>query len=165
MFKPLIIVSSRTGNTRILAHAAADALQAPLVSAQDAPEDLSGFNPVILAFWCDKGHAPEDMRAVARRLSGKDVGCLVTMGAAPDSAFGRDFLKTVPRALCGANNRLCMTFASRGRIAQETFDRLTAFLGGVVTPERLAEKAIADTHPDRLDVDGAVRAVTDAFLR
>ena len=163
MQKPLIIVSSRTGNTRILAHAAADALRAPLVSTDELPEDLTAFNPVILAFWCDKGKAPDDMVRAARRLEGKDVGCLVTMGADPDSDFGRAFLDEAPRALCGSDNALRMTFGCRGRISQETFDRLTAMMGGVVSPERLANKLASDSHPDRQDVDMAVRAVIETF--
>jgi flavodoxin len=165
MQKPLIIVSSRTGNTRILAHAAADALRAPLVSADALPDDLTPFNPVILAFWCDKGRAPDDMIEAARRLEGKDVGCLVTMGADPASDFGRDFLEQAPRLLCGSSNTLRMTFGCRGRISQAVFDRLTAMLGGVVTPERQANKLASDSHPDRQDVEDAVGAVLEAFAR
>ena len=71
MTKPLLIVSSKTGNTRIIAHAVADSLpEALLTTADKLPEDFSGFNPVGLFFWCDRGMAPEDTKAVAPKLAG-----------------------------------------------------------------------------------------------
>lgn len=72
MTKPLLIVSSKTGNTRVIAHAVADSLpDALLTTAEKLPEDLSGFNPVGLFFWCDRGMAPEDTKAVAPKLAGR----------------------------------------------------------------------------------------------
>ena len=64
--KPLIIISSRTGNTMMLGHALCDALPgSTLVRPADLPEDLSGYDPVLLGFWCDRGHAPEEMERAA----------------------------------------------------------------------------------------------------
>ena len=58
--KPLVVISSRTGNTMILGHAICDAMPgAVLVKPEALPEDLSGFNPILLGFWCDRGMAPE----------------------------------------------------------------------------------------------------------
>ena len=43
--KPLVVISSRTGNTMILGHAICDAMPgAVLVKPEALPEDLSGFN-------------------------------------------------------------------------------------------------------------------------
>ena len=64
MSTPLIVVSSRTGNTQKIADALHGAIpSAKMVRAEELPEDLSDFNPVFLGFWCDRGMAPEDMKA------------------------------------------------------------------------------------------------------
>ena len=74
--KPLVVISSRTGNTMILGHAICDAMPgAVLVKPEALPEDLSGFNPILLGFWCDRGMAPEDIQAAAKKLEGKTIGC------------------------------------------------------------------------------------------
>ena len=79
--KPLVVISSRTGNTMILGHAICDAMPgAVLVKPEALPEDLSGFNPILLGFWCDRGMAPEDIQAAAKKLEGKTIGCFATMG-------------------------------------------------------------------------------------
>ena len=153
--RPLIVVSSRTGNTMILAHAICDALPgAELVRATAVPEDLSKFNPVLLGFWCDRGHAPEDMMAAARRLSGKRIGCFATMGGNPEDESAKHWMKTTAEELVGLgeNNELAETFLCRGRIDPEVFERMTAMLGGSVSAEREARRQASETHPDRIDL-------------
>mgnify|MGYP003026001833 CR=1 FL=1 len=75
--KPLIIISSRTGNTLAVGHAVCDALPgAVMMRPSEVPEDLSPYNPVLLGFWCDRGDAPEDILRIAPRLRNKTIGCL-----------------------------------------------------------------------------------------
>ena len=84
--KPLVVVSSRTGNTRTVAYAVRDALPgAELVAAEAMPESLSQYDPVILGFWCDCGRAPADMKRAAAKLAGKRVACFATLGGEPDT--------------------------------------------------------------------------------
>ena len=153
--RPLIVVSSRTGNTMILAHAICDALPgALLVRPSELPEDLSPFNPVLLGFWCDRGHAPEEMIEAARRLHGKRIGCFATMGGNPEDRAAKDWMTKTAEALVklGTGNELAETFLCRGRIDPSVFERMTAMMGGVVTPEREARRQASETHPDRLDL-------------
>ena len=153
--RPLIVVSSRTGNTMILAHAICYALPgAELVRATALPEDLSPFNPVLLGFWCDRGAAPEDMVAAAKRLKGKRIGCFATMGGNPDDEKAKAWMAKTAEDLVklGEGNELAETFLCRGRIAPSVFERMTAMMGGVVTPEREARRQASETHPDRLDL-------------
>ena len=94
MTKPLLIVSSKTGNTRVIAHAVADSLpDALLTTAEKLPEDLSGFNPVGLFFWCDRGMAPEDTKAVTPKLAGKKIACFATMGGDPKAERAQEWMK------------------------------------------------------------------------
>ena len=65
--KTLIVVSSKTGNTLLLAHGICDALKdCDLVEASSVPENLSEYGAVLLGFWCDRGMSPEDMQKAAR---------------------------------------------------------------------------------------------------
>ncbi|MGN1209366.1 MAG: flavodoxin family protein [Duodenibacillus sp.] len=161
----LVAVSSRTGNTRIVAHAAADALGVSAVALDEAPAVLDAFDAVVLCFWCDKGAAPEDMRRFAARLSGKRIFCLATMGADPKSDASRAWIARTAKELTelGGGNTLAGTFLCRGCIDPAVFERMTQMLGGVVSPERQAHRDAAQTHPDRLDCLAVQRTVKEAF--
>ena len=145
--KPLIIISSRTGNTMMLGHALCDALPgSTLVRPADLPEDLSGYDPVLLGFWCDRGHAPEEMERAAERLRGKRIGCFATMGGNPQDEKARVWMQRTAEELVrkGEGNTLEGTFLCRGR-------------------EREARRAAAETHPDRLDLARCVEAFRSVF--
>lgn len=149
---PLVVISSRTGNTMILGHAITDALPgAVLMRTSEVPEDLERFNPVLLGFWCDRGDAPEDMRELAKRLHGKRIACFATMGGDPDKdAWMHRASESLVAA--GSDNELVDIFLCRGRIDPEVFERMTTMLGGNVSPERESRRRESETHPDRTDL-------------
>ena len=164
--KPLVVISSRTGNTMILGHAICDAMPgAVLVRANELPEDLSGFNPVLLGFWCDRGMAPEDTQAAAKRLSGKRIGCFATMGGNTDTPKAQEWMQRTCEELVqmGEGNTLEGTYLCRGRIDPELFARMTQMMGGVVTPEREARRKESETHPDRMDLERGVERFRSIF--
>lgn len=149
---PLVVISSRTGNTMILGHAITDALPgAVLVRTGELPEDLSGFNPVLLGFWCDRGNAPQDMQEAAKRFHGKRIACFATMGGNPEN---NAWMKRASESLVasGEDNELVETFLCRGRIDPEVFERMTQMLGGTVSDERADRRRESETHPDRTDL-------------
>ena len=159
MTRPLVIVSSVTGNTRILALALVDAVKGPLVTPEELPADLSDFNPVYLGFWNDRGMAPENMQAAAKKLSGKRIACFATQGSSPTTERSVAWMQKTAQALCGTDNELVGTFLSQGAIDQGVFDRMTKMLGGVVSPERAATREAASTHPDRKDIANCIAAL------
>ena len=155
----LVVVSSKTGNTKLLAHGICDAYEnAELVSPANLPEDLSRYDAVLLGFWCDRGMAPEDMQAAAAKISGKRMGCFATVGGDPQSEWAQQWMsKTSAELAAKGGNTLEATFLCRGRIDPTIFDRMTRMQGGVVTHQREATRAASETHPDRLDVIAAVK--------
>lgn len=164
--KPLIVVSSKTGNTRIIARALQDGIgECDYVEACCMPEDLSSYNPIVLCFWCDRGMAPEDIQAAAVRIEGKDIACVATMGGDPGTDKAKDWMERTSRLLTevGKGNRLKLQFLCRGRIDPELFARMTAMMGGEVTPEREKRRRESETHPDRLDALAVVKAYRDVF--
>ena len=161
MTKPLLIVCSKTGNTRIIAHGVADSVpDAVLCTAQTLPADLSDFGPVGLFFWCDRGMAPEDTKAVAPKLAGKKIACFATMGGDPAEERAVAWMQKTSEALVAAapGAELAGTFLCQGRIDPELFAHMSAMMGGEVSPEREARRKAAEHHPDRLDVLHASQA-------
>ena len=139
---PLIVISSRTGNTLMLAHAICDAWPGSvLMKPEDLPEDLSIYNPVLLGFWCDRGMAPEDMQRAAKRFEGKRIGCFATMGGNPEDEKSKDWMRRTSEELVasGRGNTLVETFLCRGRIDPELFARMTTALG-VPSAKRAARR-------------------------
>ena len=101
--KPLIVVSSKTGNTRVIARALQDGIgPCDYVEASQVPADLSAYNPIVLCFWCDRGMAPEDTKAVAKRIKGKDIACFATMGGDPENPKAKDWMHRTSTTLVEA---------------------------------------------------------------
>ena len=173
-WKPLIAVSSRTGNTMRLAQAIQSAFPgAALVRADALPEDLSRFNPVMLGFWCDRGMAPEEMKAAARRFKGKRMACFATLGGDPQSPQAQAWMQAVSKALVesGEGNALEGTFLCRGRIDPAVFEAMTKRLSAELPPEeaakaqaaREARRLAAESHPDDRDLAAAAAAFRQLF--
>lgn len=169
MSQTLIAVSSLTGNTRIIAHALADeiadACYVDLDRDDIEPQQAQMYDPVILCFWCDKGQAPEKMKDFAKTLEGKRIACFATLGGNPESEQSQNWMQKTSQALVdsGKDNRLVATFLCRGKISDAVFDLMTKMAGGTVSPERLAVKTASLTHPDRLDVDNALKTYRQAL--
>ncbi len=156
MSKPLIVISSRTGNTMAVGHAICDALpHAELVSPADLPDDLSDYNPVLLGFWRNNDDAPEEMFEVAKRLHDKTIGCFATMAGDPDEDEARQWMQDTCARLvaAGEGNTLSETFLCRGRMDPKTVEQMTKLLA--TEPSR--------THPDRLDLARAAELFRGAF--
>ena len=147
--KTLVVATSKTGNTMIVAHAVADAYTAGvLYTPETAPADLSGYDTVLLGFWCDKGDAPADMASFADKLTGKKIGCFATMGGNARDPKALAWMAKTSAALTekGRDNTLKATFLCRGRIDPVLFDMMTKMAGGL-TPEREARRQIRHFHP------------------
>ena len=164
--KPLVIVSSETGNTRIVAHAVRDALPgAELASAKCVPEDLSGFDPVIVGFWCDRGMAPEDVKALMPKVSGKRLGFFATIGGNPEAERAKEwFARTVEQlAGAGGGNTVEAAFMCRGRISRKVYDMMVKMTGGRASPRLEESFRTSFTHPDREDLARAADIFARAF--
>lgn len=168
MTKALVVVSSRTGNTRIVGHAVADALGADYVGAEaylENPAAYADADPVVLGFWNDRGMAPEDMQAVAKTLHEKRIGFFATMGGDPKSERAVAWMEKVTEGLLalGCGNVAVTSLLVRGRIDPALFERMTRMMGGTVSPEREARRREAETHPDRMDLLKAEKHFSAAF--
>ena len=90
---------------------------------------------------------------------------ILNLGGDPENPKAKDWMHRTSTTLveAGEDNTLKLEFLCRGRIDPELFARMTAMMGGEVTPEREARRKQSETHPDRLDALAAVRTYQDVF--
>ncbi len=163
MKKMLVVYSSRTGNTRMIAEAVHAAMPAgtELAPVESAPEPC-GYDFIALGFWVDKGAPDAAMLAYMDRVQDKDVGLFGTLGAWPNSDHARESMqKGVDRM---AGNRVLGTFMCQGRVDP----RLLAAMAKMrednphpMTEERKARIEEAAKHPDAEDCVAAQRVFAD----
>ncbi len=166
MSTPLIVISSRTGNTLRVGEAISEALPGSVVATpQTLPEDLSDFNPVLLGFWCDRWDVPEEMVDVALRLKNKKIGCFATLGSDPNDPKSQDWIRKASERLVriGKDNELVQTFLCQGRISPEVMETLTMMMGGKLSDRALANHEKAKAHPDKNDLTEAADIFRSAF--
>lgn len=159
--RTLVVASSLTGNTMIVAHGLADALSSHRVYRPTDDVNLDDYDTVLLGFWCDKGDAPLEIYEFAEKLNGKRVACFATMGDNAKDPKALEWMQKTSQAVVakGKDNTLLTTFICRGRIDPALFERMTQMMGGTVTPEREARRKESETHPDRMDVLAAIEAL------
>ena len=69
--KSIVIYSSRTGNTKMVAEAIASALPegTPCVTVKEVPADLASYDVVFMGFWADQGNADKAAQAVIKEIT------------------------------------------------------------------------------------------------
>ena len=156
--KSMIVYSSKTGNTRMVAKA----IQAvfphgtEVYSVEDAP-DPDFYDFLALGFWVDKGSADPKARGYFKRVKGKKIALFGTLGAYPDSDHATQCLERV-RELNHANEILG-EFLCQGRVDPDLVRMMETKMKDdphhSMTPERKKRLAEAEKHPDEADLTAA----------
>ena len=117
MGKWAIIYSSVTGNTRTIAEAMAEALgdSAELYRVQDAPEDLSGYEVVLLGYWLRLGAPDPLMLRYLPKVHDACVCFFQTHGTDPGSEHAATAFARAGYHL-GKGCDILGTFGCRGQI-------------------------------------------------
>ncbi len=97
--KILVVYSSKTGNTRKIARAIADALPAADLAAVEDRPDASAYDIVFMGFWVDKGSADGAAQAYMTTIGAQHVALFATLGAYPDSQHAVDSLDNAAKLL------------------------------------------------------------------
>lgn len=165
--KVAMAVSSRSGNTRRLAEAVADALRsrgADVVSAEDGlPGDIDA---VAAGFWTDKGDCAEDMREFLETLRGMRVVLFGTAGFGGSPEYFDRILANVASHLPGdaelAGGAMC-----QGRMGDGVRRRYEAMLaenpGDARIQGMIDNFDAALSHPDEDDLERVSEAVAAAL--
>ncbi|MBQ9764779.1 MAG: hypothetical protein IJW18_01115 [Lachnospiraceae bacterium] len=164
-----IIFSTITGNAFRLASAVADIVPdhvGPYNISYINDEVLEKFDTFILSYWCNHGTADDDTIALIRRMKGKNLIVIGTLGAAVDSKHASDVAERV-WALASEENTLLGHFLCRGSIdLRRTARRLSIPEGekGHLSQERFEKQKLSLGHPNEEDLKNAQEAVK-GFLK
>ena len=164
--KSMVVVSSRTGNTRMVAQAVFQALPEPkeIFDVEDAPSP-EGYDFIALGFWVDKGTADAKARAYFKGVTDKTIGIFGTLGAYPDSDHGKDCMEKVETLL--SENRILGGFLCQGKVDPKLIKMMEKMKDDPhhsMTPERRARLDEAAKHPDENDL-AAARARFEKIAR
>ena len=158
MMRTCIVYSSRTGNTRAVGERLAEGLELPLFRVEEAPS--AGYDCFILGFWTWRGGPDAAMAAFMSRLREKDVFFFGTMVAGPDSPHAERCAERARALLERGGCRVLGHFFCRGRMDEQQLKKSAQ----PNTPERMARRRLASTHPDEQDFCRAERCVREALF-
>ena len=167
--KTLIMVSSITGNTLMVAQAIHSAYpNSTLMSTEDAlkhPSAIESAQHILIGFWCDKGGLPPALAETLPHIHDKTLGIFCTMGGDPESERARAWVERECSVIVGAdrNNVLKETFLCQGKIDPALIEKMKQLPGYKETPETRARRERASTHPDERDLQDAVRTFASFF--
>ena len=111
-----IVVSSKTGNTALLAQTAAACLPAGQCLYHGAPDPAAlAADRILVGFWTDKGSCDETVAAFLRSAAGKEVFLFGTAGFGGDPEY---FAQILQRAAANlpADSRLTGSYMCQGRM-------------------------------------------------
>lgn len=163
-----IIFSTITGNAFKLAVAAAEVVPdhvGPYNICYINDEVLERFDTFVLSFWCNHGTADDDTIALIKRMKGKKLIIIGTLGVARDSKHAMDVAERV-RTLAMEENELLGLFICQGSVdLKRTARKLRIPEGekGHLSQERFEKQKLSQGHPDEKDLADAREAVKKAL--
>lgn len=162
--KAAVVYSTLTGNTKKVAEAFCVGLGdgAELYDVNEAPASLDGYDLVAVGFWVDRGRPDAKAMEFMKRVTGKKVFSLFTLGAKPASAHAYKCAYTAA-SFYGPECEQVGTWFCQGAIDPKLIERMRQMpkVAGnphAATPETEARWAAAASHPDADDLAAAVEA-------
>ena len=150
--KMLVVYSSKTGNTRMIAEAVHSVMpEGTTISPVETAPAPEGYDFIALGFWVDKGQPDHSMSEYMDRVHGTRVGLFGTLGAWPDSDHARESMqKAIERV---ADNKVLGTFLCQGKVDPKLLAVMARMTDNPhpMTAERKARIEEAAKHPDETD--------------
>ena len=161
MMKSLVVYSSRTGNTKMVAEAIAAELHPCELHPVESAPDASGFDFVAVGYWVDRGMPDAASRSYLESLHDTRVALFGTLGAWPDSDHARACMDA-GEALAGTperRNTVLGSWLCQGKVDPRVLEMMNRVARDVhpMTPERIARIEEAKKHPDAADLERARR--------
>lgn len=155
--RTLVVYSSRTGNTRMIAEAIHSIMPAGAgIFPVESVPDPADYDFIALGFWVDKGAPDAAMSRYMERVRGKSVGLFGTLGAWPDSDHARESMQKAVERVAG--NRVLGTFLCQGKVDPQLLAAMANMSGNnphPMTEERKARLEEAAKHPNEADCENA----------
>lgn len=166
MSRCLLVYSSVTGNTRMVAEAIEAALPGDVAvfPVRDAPP-AEGYDVVALGFWVHRAGPDPRMARYMANVRGQNVAFFGTLAAYPDSPHAQKVVARAEELLTG--NRILGSFLCQGKLAPGRLERRLRGEDGSgnhpLTEERRARLLEAARHPDATDLRNAGEAFRRFF--
>ncbi len=160
--KALVVYSSRTGNTRLIAEAIHSVLPSGAeISPVESAPDPAAYDFLALGFWVDKGEPDAAMAEYMDRVRGKAVGLFGTLGAWPDSDHARESMQKAVERVPG--NTVLGTFICQGKVDPKLLAAMAKMSSNPhpMTEERKARLEEAAKHPNEADCENARKVFSD----
>lgn len=151
--RTLVVYSSRTGNTKMIAEAVAEAVAPCDLHPVESAPAADGFDFVAIGYWVDKGMPDAACQAYMKTVSGKKVGLFGTLGVDPSHDHAKDCAKKGEDMMLEGGNTVLGTFLSQGKIDPKVIAAMQKMAKSMhpMTPERIARIEAAKSHPDAED--------------
>lgn len=164
--KTLIAYSSNTGNTKMVAEAIAQVVEADLIDIKDKP-DIDKYENIILGYWGRRGRANEEGDEFLKKVKGKNVGLFVTLGAYPETEKSLKVIRYGVETLEENGNNVIASFYCQGKIdpaLRERAKKRPMDDRHAWTQEREERFKAAESHPNQEDLKRAQETFKD-FLK
>ncbi|MGI6030891.1 MAG: flavodoxin family protein BilS [Eubacteriales bacterium] len=163
----MVLYSSITGNTRLLADALYRELPQPAeIRPMETVLEQNGNEVLFIGFWNDKGHCDKKTQKVLSGLHGRKVALFGTMGSSDVEQYGQLVLSNVLREL-PEDNEVLGTFLCQGKLAPSARMQYLEMLKNSPDNPRLLEQLrnyeLSQGHPDRKDLEN-LRCFTRGIL-
>lgn len=161
--KTLVVYSSLTGNTKMVAQAIAEELEGVLADVMQQPNQAD-YDFIAVGFWVDRGTADAKAAEYLKGLKNKRVALFATLGADPSSEHARRSLQNAA-ALLDASNTYCGDFICQGKVDPKLIEKMAKLFPPEhphgMNEERQARHQAASTHPDAEDLKRARRVFAE----
>lgn len=167
--KCIVIYSSLTGNTKMIAEAIASVLPegSPCVAVDNVPADLDSYDLVFAGYWVDKGGPDKKSKELLGRLHNMNVAIFATLGAYPDSPHAMESLDKGAECLFDPECE-CGRFICQGKVDPQLVEQMAKMFPKDhphgMNPERIKRLEDASKHPDENDCNNA-RAFAQEVLQ
>jgi len=167
--KMVIVYSSRTGNTKIVADAIREELggDVDFYTMKEAPSP-DVYDLLIIGFWVNRGTADPSTLKYIENIRNKKVVLFATLGAYPDSDHADKSMESVVKMLEGENEVLG-TFMCQGKIDPKLLEKYKTSRvmnkNHPMTPERRVRHAEAEKHPDDKDLEEVKKFISEVLNR
>ena len=154
--KCMVVYSSKTGNTKIIAEAIRKVLpqNSELYSVQNAPAP-DKYDFIAVGGWVDKGMPDESTRNYMQKIRNKNIGIFLTLGAYPDSQHATESMEKTCELL--KDNTILGTFICQGKVDSKLIEMMSQMTKDkpdhphAMNDERKARLAEAAKHPNEQD--------------
>lgn len=154
----LIVYSSKTGNTEIVAKKFYEVAgeRCDLAAVKQVPV-VDDYKVIFAGYWVDKGEPDKDMQEFLQTLDNKKVVLFQTLGAEAYSEHGISSLANAGRYL-STGCKVVGTLSIRGAIDPKLIETMMKMPEGhshAPTEESKKRWKDASTHPDEADLQAA----------